>query len=310
MGSTVEYRGRAIDHGVGRPWWWRARQPLVPASLAGFRLLGSITSGARPPADFLVVGAKRGGSTSLYRNLVATPGVAPLFPARHEIKGTYYFDVEFRRGPRWYRSFFPTRAVRRAHCDLDGAPALAGEASPYYLSHPHAATRAAETVPGARIIALLRDPVRRAWSHYQERVRQQIETLPTFAQAVTAEPDRLAGEWDRMVEDPTYVSSAHLNHGYLAQSNYDIGLARWLDAYPRDRVLILRSEDFYADERGTLAEVRRFLGLAEMDLPEARRFNVTGADDLDPVLADELRARLTPSVRRLESLVGRSFGWW
>jgi hypothetical protein len=268
------------------------------------------TAGRRRPPDFLVIGAKRGGSTSIYRNLVATPGVAPLFPRRSQIKGTYFFDVEYERGERWYRSHFPTRAGRAARPDLDGTPAIVGEASPYYLSHPHAGARAGAMLTDARIIVALRDPVRRAHSHYQERVRQGIETLPTFAEAIAAEPARLAGEWDRMMEDPGHVSFAHLNFGYLAQSEYDRGLERWLAAYRRDRVLILRSEDFYADERSTLVELRRFLGLGPVDLPEPRHYNDTGSQDLDPGLEADLRTRLSASVGRLERIAGRSFGWF
>lgn len=309
MGSTVHYRGDLSLRAHDRSWRWYARQPFVPAAKAALRGWGMLTAGGRGLPTFLVIGAKRGGSTSVYRNLLATPGVAPLFPAAAQIKGTYYFDVEYRRGARWYRSHFPTGRERAARRDGDGAPAITGEASPYYLSHPHAAGRAAALLPDARIIVALRDPVDRAYSHFRERTRQGLETVPTFAEALAAEPERLAGEWDRMLEDPAYVSAAHLNFGYQTQSEYDRGLERWLAAYPREQVLVLRSEDYYRDERRVLAEVREFLGLAPVALPEPRHYNDLGRDDLDAGLVDELRARLRPSVERAEALVGRSFGW-
>jgi hypothetical protein len=310
MTSAVEYRGELLSRGDDRSWLWKARQPFVPGAKAALRGVGMATAGRRTGPDFLLIGAKRGGSTSIYRNLVATPGVAPLFPRRSQIKGTYYFDVEYERGERWYLSHFPTAIGRAARADDDGTPAIVGEASPYYLSHPHAAGRAAALLPGARIIVALRDPVRRAHSHYQERVRQRIETRPTFAEAIAAEPSRLEGEWERMSADPRYVSSAHLNFGYLAQSAYDRGLQRWLSAYGRDRVLILRSEDFYADERSTLDEIRRFLGLGPVELPAPRHYNDTGSGDLDPRLEADLRDRLRASVDRLEQLAGRTFDWF
>ena len=268
------------------------------------------TTHLRPLPDFLIIGAKRGGSTSIYRNLVATPGVVPLYPEKAEIKGTYYFDVEYGRGRRWYRSHFPTARERTRHPDASGAVAIGGEASPYYLSHPHAAVRAAALLPDARIVVALRDPVERAYSHYKERVRQGIESLPTFAEALAAESERLDGEWQRMIDDPGYVSSAHLNFGYVAQSEYDLGLQRWLEAYDRDQMLILRSEDFYADERATLAELRRFLGLTSVELADPRHYNDTGTDDLDSAIQTELRDRLASSVARLEQMVGRPLDWW
>ena len=159
-------------------------------------------------------------------------------------------------------------------------------------------------MPEARIVAVLRDPVARAHSHYQERVRQGIEDLPTFAAAVGAEDSRLAGEVERMLEDPTYVSWSHLNFGYVAQSDYAAGLGRWLDRYPAERVLVLRSEDLYADDAGVLARVRGFLGL-EVERPgETKQWNRTGSSDLDPGLARELSDRLASSVAELTALLG------
>ncbi len=298
-----DHRGTDPDRGRDEGLAWRLRRPVVPVAKAALRQWGRLTAHGRAGPDFLVIGAKRGGSTSLYRNLVRTPGVARLWPAREDLKGTYFFDVEFDRGERWYRSHFPRRAAL--------APGtVVGEASPYYLSHPWAAARAAALVPDARIVAVLREPVARAHSHYQERVRQGIETIPTFAEAVAAEPDRLAGEVERMLEDPAYVSWNHLNFGYLAQSDYATGLARWLAVYPRDQVLVVRSEDFYADDAAVLAEVRAFLGLAT-DLPVAtRQWNRTGTSDLDPVLAADLTARLAPGLEALGALLGPGAPSW
>jgi hypothetical protein len=291
----ADHRGVDPERAAGKGLAWRLRQPVVPLVKSGLRAYGVATAGRRVLPDFLVIGAKRGGSTSLYRNLVRTAGVLPLFPRAADLKGTYFFDVEYGRGERWYRSHFPTRR---------SVDERVGEASPYYLSHPHAAERAAHLVPAARVVAVLRDPVARAHSHYQERSRQGIETLPTFAAAVEAEPDRLAGEVERMLEDPTYVSWNHLNFGYLAQSDYAAGLSRWLAAFPREQVLVLRSEDLYADDAAVLAEVRGFLGLEAQRPAETKQWNRTGSSDLDPVLARELADRLASSVAALGDLLG------
>jgi hypothetical protein len=303
-----DHRGVDPERGRDKGLAWRLRQPIVPIAKASLRAYGMATAGRRTLPDFLVIGAKRGGSTSLYRNLVRTPGVLPLFPRAADLKGTYWFDVEHARGERWYRSHFPTTAQRRQG-EARG-PVAVGEASPYYLSHPHAAARAAALVPDARIVAVLREPVARAHSHYQERRRQGIETLPTFADAVEAEPARLAGEVERMLEDPTYVSWNHLNHGYLAQSDYATGLGRWLDRFPAGQVLVLRSEDLYADDAAVLAQVRGFLGLEAERPVETRQWNRTGSADLDPGLARELAERLAPSVAALEQRLGWPAGTW
>ena len=298
----ADHRGTDPERGADAGLGWRLRQPLVPSAKGALRRYGMATAGGRVLPDFLVIGAKRGGSTSLYRNLLRTPGVLPLFPRRADVKGTYYFDVEFDRGERWYRSHFPSRTIRDQVAGR--GPVAVGEASPYYLSHPRAAERASGLVPGARIVAVLREPVARAHSHYQERVRQGIETLPTFAVAVDAEAGRLAGEVEHMLEDPGYVSWNHLNFGYLAQSDYATGLRRWLSAFPAEQVLVLRSEDFYADDAGVLGQVRAFLGLDAAIPADTRQWNRTGSSDLDPGLARELAQRLAPSVEALSGLLG------
>ncbi len=120
------------------------------------------TAGARRLPDFLVIGAQRAGSTSLFAQLCAHPGVAA--PSHKEI---HYFDLQSFRGPRWYRSHFPPVASSRGR--------ITGEASPYYLFHPAVPARVAEALPEVRLIALLRDPVARAYSHYQLSVRDGHE---------------------------------------------------------------------------------------------------------------------------------------
>lgn len=302
MSPAQDFRGRSAERHEGRSLAWRLRQPVVPAAKWALRRYGVATAGSRVLPDFLVIGAKRGGSTSLYRNLARTPGVLPLFPVREQVKGTYYFDVEFGRGERWYRSHFPTAAQR-----VDGT--VAGEASPYYLSHPWAPARAGALVPDARVVALLRDPVERAHSHYKERVKQGIETRPTFEAALEAEDARLAGEVERMLDDPGYVSWNHLNFGYLAQSDYVTGVRRWLEHFPRERVLVLPSEDFYAAEGETIDRVRAHLGLPPVGLGTAEHFNDTGSSSVDPALEADLRSRFAPGIAELVSLTRLTAPW-
>jgi len=175
------------------------------------RVYGQATAGLRAGPDFVIIGSKRGGTTSLYNYLLQHPSVQPLFPGRQRIKGVHYFDSQFARGPRWYRSHFPLQARGRHLARPWLRQAVAGEASPYYLFHPLAAERLARQVPDVRVIVLLRDPVERAYSHYKERVRNGGESL-TFDEAIAAEPGRLLGEAERITREPGYLSPEHENH--------------------------------------------------------------------------------------------------
>ena len=152
-GSTVAVRADVqarLRDAAGRRW---------RAARLGARRRHAL---ARALPGLLVLGTQRGGTTSLYRWLADHPQVHP--PLDKEIQ---FFSVEWSRGIDWYRCHFgPT-----------GDGRLNYEASPYYLYHPCAPVRAASVVPKAKLIALLRDPVSRAWSHYHHNLRLGLESL-------------------------------------------------------------------------------------------------------------------------------------
>lgn len=221
------------------------------------RLGARLTTRRRALPTFLIIGTKRGGSTSLYEYLADHPEVLPCAAK----KGTHYFDVNFSRGWSWFRSFFPVAA--------DGH--ITGEGSPYYLFHPLAAARIAAALPDVKLIAALRDPVDRAYSHYHYNLRRGFETLPLEA-ALDAEPGRLAGEADKIAADPNYQSVAHRHHSYLARGRYAEQLERLYTFIAPERVLLLQSEAMYADPNAAMADVYAFLGLAPHRLGAPQAF--------------------------------------
>lgn len=280
---------------------------VTAAGKAVLRRWGTATAGHRRGPELVVVGAKRGGTTSFWKYLADHPGVLPTFPRAEKVKGTYYFDENWGRGERWYRSHFASDAVRaRAAAELGYAP-VTFEASPYYLFHPHAPARARQTVPDATIVALLRDPVERAFSHWKER-SNHTEDL-SFADALAAEADRTAGEEARMLADPTYVSFAHRHQTYVAQGQYAPMLERWFDAFGRDRVLVVAAEEFYADPQSFLDQVTDQLGIPRRDLGTPEPFNAEPSADMDPTVRARLAEELADDIRAVEDLLGRPMPW-
>ena len=274
-----------------------------------FRRVGLSTSRWRPPPDYLIIGAHRAGSTSLWTYLSQHPCIAVNFPRLQGIKGVRYFDENYFRGDDWYRSHFPTAAYRHYLRRRHGSDALAGDASSYYLFHPAAAERAARSVPDAKLIVLLRSPVDRAYSHWLRERRDGTEPLERFDQAVAAEPDRLAGEADRILNDDRYYSYAHENFSYISQGLYLSSLRRWLERYPRERMHIELSEQFARDPQGGFERVLKFLDLPPVRLRDARPRNTTEAAPLDPGIRRELSARVAPANRQLEEFLGIDLGW-
>lgn len=261
--------------------------------------LRRMTSDLRAWPDFIILGAQKAGTTSLYRYLTLHPRVA----AAH-VKEVHYFDLNLARGPGWYRSNFPYRSA------LGDGPArrLTGEASPYYLFHPHCAARIRDALPEVALVALLRDPVARALSHYNHNLRNKRETR-SFAQALEEEDGLLDGELRRMQTDPGYESSAVQHYSYKARGRYAEQLERYFEAFGRERVLVLRSEDLFADPQRAFELTLAHLGLEPMRLVEFEQRNKGRyRRDQDPTLAG-LREYFEPHNARLASLLGRDALW-
>ena len=225
----------------------RRRVPLrLRHRVARARLRYRVPTGRfRALPDALVIGAQRSGTSSLYRYLGGHPGVAPSF--RKEVE---FFSRYYARGVPWYR----------AHFELEAGRHLRFEATPDYLFHPLAPARAASVVPEARLVVLLRDPVARAWSHYQHMVDLGFETM-SFDAAIDAEDSRCAADLAALASDPDHDAKALLRYSYVARGRYAEQLDRWLAVFPPDRLLVVRSEDFFRDTVTEFGRILDFLGL-------------------------------------------------
>jgi hypothetical protein len=262
------------------------------------------TAGLRLLPDYLIIGAQRAGTTSLHRYLVQHPGVGTML----RTKGVHFFDTGYGRGMAWYASRFPTKlyawyVARRHRVEL-----RTGEASPYYLFHPHVPHRVAEHLPRVKLIALLRDPVQRAYSHYQHEVARGFETL-SFEQAIEAEPARLAGETDRMLAEPLYNSFAHQHHSYLARGRYQEQLAVWRSLFGDRQLLVLSSERFFAEPERTLRQVLDFLDLPALTPDAYERHNAHAYRQMGAEIRGRLIEHYREPNRRLYESLGEDFGW-
>jgi hypothetical protein len=264
------------------------------------------TSFSRVLPDFLIIGTQRGGTTSLYRYLAQHPAVAPTLVS----KGVHYFDVHYERPFSWYRGHFVPRPYRAIRERQIGERVLTGEASPYYLFHPLAPSRVAEALPNAKLIAILRDPVTRAFSQFRHEVDGGYEDMPTFEGAIDAEPGRLAGEIERLKSEPGYASFHHEHHSYLARGLYVEQLRAWLSLFAREQLLVIESERLCGEPDVVYGEVLTFLGLPQRPLRSHPTYNTSRRSE---PMRPETRVRLAeyfmgPS-RELAELLGRDPGW-
>jgi hypothetical protein len=272
------------------------------------RAYGMMTGRLRSLPNFLIIGAKRGGTTSLYNYLLEHPWVTPLFPSVENIKGIHFFDRNYDRGVTWYRSHFPLVANKASMARMKSRRTITGEASPYYLFHPLAPVRAHGVVPHAKLIVLLRNPVDRAYSHYLERTRNGTEPLG-FEEAIAQEPERLNGEVERLLKEDSYYSFAHEHYSYVSQGLYLDQLELWWSVYPRDQVCLIRSEDFFSDPNEVYRRVLEFLELPPWELREYRRYNFHPSRDISPSVRRDLAAFFAPHNERLAQYANVDLGW-
>jgi hypothetical protein len=258
------------------------------------------TAPVRTLPDFIIIGAQKCGTTFLYQLLVQHPHVKPAFA-----KEVHYFDLNFGRGDNWYRSFFPLQ-IRNSHTYITG------EASPYYLFHPHAPKRASAVVPDAKLIVLLRNPVDRAYSHYQhqvERVKGGARETLTFEEAIEAEERVLPGEVSKMLQDEYYESSSHRTRSYLSRGIYIDQLLVWSSFFQRKQMFILKSEDLFYDTTKPLQGLLDFLDIAhwapeKYAIPNKREY--TG---VSPLTRQRLDEYYKPHNQRLYEYLGVNLGW-
>lgn len=242
---------------------------------------------------FLCLGAQKAGTTTLHRLLSEHPRV--FLPRSKELQ---YFSLHSNRGPDWY-----------ADCFAQARPGqMCGDITPYYLFHPEAPRRIRELLPEARLIVLLRDPVERALAGYFHSRRHGMEPLP-LEEALAAEGKRLFGA-EASLRSPGAHHISHQFHSYVSRSRYEIQLQRLLDIFPREQLLLIRSEDLFAGDAWPWMQVLDFIGVPRLPLPRPVPRANRGGDKARRVPARvraALRHRLAPTYAAMASNHG--FYW-
>ena len=262
---------------------------LQQAGRRGSLALGVATSPLRALPDFLLVGAQRCGTTSLFRALLTHPNVMRA----NYLKGVNYFDVAHDKGLGWYRAHFPltARAARRA---VPGQPrAQVFEASGYYMFHPHAPARIAAELPGVKVVAMVRDPVERAFSAYKHERARGFET-ETLERALALEDERVVPELARMQADPTYQSRAYRHQAYRRRGHYADQLQTFVDLLGADRVHVVQSELFFERPEQEYGSLLDFLELPRAMPASFDRYNPRPSAPLDAAVAARLREHFEP----------------
>lgn len=273
-------------------------------TFTALRLLSRLPSARwRALPDFILIGAQKSGTTALYDYLSQHPALLPALK-----KETHFFDVHHRRGLNWYRAYFPLQRDLDRASQTHGTRAITGEATPYYLFHPHARQRIHAVLPDVKLIALLRNPVDRAYSQYQHQVRRGREPL-TFEQAIEREMQRTAHDRAAMQADPHANPSRVRHYSYLARGLYADQLGRWFGCFPREQCFVASTEALRSDTAGVFAQVLDFLGLPPHDLGDYPLVFKGSYSEMQPETRARLHEYFAPHNQRLYDLLAQDFGW-
>ncbi len=251
------------------------------------------TASLRKLPDFVIIGTQKGGTSSLYYYLSQHPQTQMSNP-----KEVHYYDINYKKGLAWYKSHFPYKWNKK----------ITGEASPYYIFHPHAPKRIHKDLPQVKIIMLLRDPVERAFSHYKMNVKNGTETL-SFEEAIDKENERLEDDISKMQSNELYAAQKHRLYSYVNRGLYSDQLKNWLQYFPLEQMMIIKSEDFFQNTEVIVKQVLDFLQLEESSNIKFINKNKGVPGKFKEETRNRLKTFYEKSVQNLSELSGKQISW-
>jgi tetratricopeptide (TPR) repeat protein len=261
--------------------------------------------------DFLILGFPKCGTTSLYAYLTSHPQILPAVS-----KELLYFTHSERQGIDYYLAHFPS---------ISDTNYLTGEASPNYITFPSVAKRVFEWFPNINLIVLLRNPAEHAISSYywqnrfacksgliEHKIIENIEKMPSILNKFIAllkldlEPSAFIKYG---LEDKWWLNNKDEFLPSLLGSLYVYYLEGWLNVFPKEQFLILKSEDLFNNPSETLKRTYDFLNLPDYPLPEYRNFNPNSYPPISSDIRRQLVEFFRPYNQQLEEYLGMKFNW-
>ena len=201
---------------------------------------GMLTHKQRCFPHFIIIGVQKGGTSSLFHYLAQHPQMA--LPQGKEI---HYFDKNHHRGEAWYKAHFP----------LKSAGKITGEASPYYIFHPHVPQRVKAACPHTKLIVMFRNPIDRAFSHFNMIKKMGYPKGGNdFESALNYELEQYDKEAEKLKDNPDYYSFDHQIHAYLERGKYYQQLTRWFKHFDKNQFLLYKKRGFFRQAQAGIAK--------------------------------------------------------
>ncbi|MEM9954760.1 MAG: sulfotransferase [Chloroflexota bacterium] len=258
-----------------------------------------LTAPLRYTPTALVIGAQKGGTSSLHDYLSHHPNALSSYK-----KEVHFFVPNYQKGHSWYQGHFPLRGQQDKP--------VVFESSPSYILYADVARRIAQSYPQMKIIALLRHPVHRAYSHYKMNLRlAHINETRSFEEAIQPE---LNGDFGVPAETGHSYQAEFDHFSYLARGRYWEQLQHWYDVLSPEQILVLQSESLFESPAMVYQEVLKFLGLSSFELDDFPAQNTSGAsrnvrEKIGDALYNQLLAYFQPYNDTLYQQFAVNYGW-
>ena len=266
-------------------------------------LVRKVTSPFRILPTFLIIGVSKGGTTSLFEYLIQHPDIEP--PWRKEVN---YFNRLHGRffeylGLYWYKSFFPTVLETYQHRVNYKRKLITGEATTHYIfnQNKNIPAMVQRLMPSVKLVALLRHPIDRAYSHYQMFVKEGKEPL-VFEDAIKCE---LTPKTQRKKIFFSQGLTQEHPYSYLARGFYVDQLIQWEKCFSKRQFLILQTDELNLNPQRIVNRVFRFLGIPEYELTDLTKHNVGSY----PEMSSDTRKMLIKYFRPYNERLGQHLNW-
>ena len=262
------------------------------------------TSPIRLMPDVIIAGFHKTSTTSLHYYLIQHPNIGA--PTRKEIG---YFSTFFWRGESWYRSHFPT-TFSKFFKSLKKQNFIVLDSDPICSFHPLSPQRVKERLPKTKIIFVLRNPIDRAWSDYNQDIRKGHFPDISFQEKIKKDELSFQKRMEQFKNEKMLDGKKHtIYRPYLSISKYIIHINNWLEYFPKNQILFLTTDEIDLDLNKSLNKIFNFLEIPSKNISSIERQNVGKYPKMDPETRQQLIEFFKPYNKKLETLLEKSFHW-
>ena len=265
------------------------------------RKFNGLTSSIRVLPDFIVIGVGRGATTTLHHNLSKNPC---LFSASYDETG--FFDDNYHLGLNWYRSLFPTKFIKNKTIK-NHKKFLSYEVTPTYIRRPWTAKRIKKTLPNVKLIAILRNPVDRAYSHYNMSISEG-NYKNSFEDVVNKNLKELKelSSYDKGSDEyfKIFVENSHISRGFYAEQ-----LKIWLNIFDDKQIHITSTENLASNPQKTFSNIFNFLEIPDYKLEKLENKRKGNYLPMEKDIREKLLNYFKPYNEELFELIGKKFNW-